>query len=51
MQFHRQIEDAVAFPDPPFSVFHKGDTNTNTETKFFSHIKQQAAVLDRNGPY
>lgn len=45
MQFTRQIEDAVAFPVPAFSGFHKGHTNMNKQTKFFSHIKQQAAVL------
>lgn len=46
----RQIEDAVSFPVPAFSGFHKGHTNKmNTQTKFFSHIKQQA-VLVRNVP-
>lgn len=36
VQFHRHIEDAVAFPHRSFSVFHKGDTNRNTETKFLA---------------
>lgn len=50
MQFNRQIEDAVSFPVPAFSGFHKGHTNKmNTQTKFFSHIKQQA-ILVRNVP-
>lgn len=50
VQFNMQIEDAVEFPVPSFPVFHKRDTNMNTETKIFSQIKQQAAVLVRNVP-
>lgn len=50
VQFNRQIKDAVAFPVPAFSGFHKGHTNMNKQTTLFSHIKQEAAVLVRNVP-